>query len=475
MQDTETHADVLGSARPGKVTFVAVATGQNAANLPPILEAARAGDEVLWLESQEAREKSWSAGAREVLAGRQIRSLEPLKMPDEPDGVATVVREKLGGRHGETLVFVHNGGTKLTSLAIDRGMDGRKCPLLYGNLKPSELWMFPEGVEGPLLRRAYRRASMSLGEILASTGHRIRNLSGSAPGSLALRFWPGDDCLGVDPYGVDAEATAQAHAASSERELLKSAAGAGVANYRQALVGEPQRLRNWADHLLRCAPAATRESRRHPHLSAAVAAERQLESIFNAAANLAQDAARAPLPEIIPLGGRFERAVARRVRAWLEAHGEAAGVVEAWLNVDVAVRDRPGSYAEWDIVLVLSNALLLVLECKSFECTLEEIFARSLKLQLAATRLAEMTICFPVYTAFTGERWFVETLKKQTNVQEAKLRWAPFGLPAQPTEFVRGIGEAQVRETCPTFEESLTSMLKPYRPSEAERGEARAA
>ena len=41
-----------------KQLFVVVSTGQNVANLPPLLEHAREGDEVLWIESEAAREQS---------------------------------------------------------------------------------------------------------------------------------------------------------------------------------------------------------------------------------------------------------------------------------------------------------------------------------------------------------------------------------------------------------------------------------
>lgn len=46
--------------------FVAVATWQNVANLPPILELAKPGDRVVWLESTQAQQGNWTAGANAV-------------------------------------------------------------------------------------------------------------------------------------------------------------------------------------------------------------------------------------------------------------------------------------------------------------------------------------------------------------------------------------------------------------------------
>lgn len=50
-----------------KHLFIAVATGQGIANLPPILEYGNPGDAVLWVESPQARKGQWSNGVNEVL------------------------------------------------------------------------------------------------------------------------------------------------------------------------------------------------------------------------------------------------------------------------------------------------------------------------------------------------------------------------------------------------------------------------
>src|SRR5436190_24325677 len=73
----------------GQQLFVLVSTGQNVANLPPVLERANPGDLVLWVESAFAREKKWAAGARRVLAEHKLEVLpggiegQDINAPDE--------------------------------------------------------------------------------------------------------------------------------------------------------------------------------------------------------------------------------------------------------------------------------------------------------------------------------------------------------------------------------------------------------
>ncbi|HEX5327828.1 MAG TPA: hypothetical protein VFW75_14255 [Acetobacteraceae bacterium] len=165
----------------GQVLFIAIATGQAAANLPPILEMAHPDDQVLWLESDAARRGKWVDGPRTVLAGRRIHSRDPVSVTDEPAGVAAAVLQCLAECRECRPVFVHNGGTKLASLILDRASGTTPRPILYGLERPAELWIFPAGIDGPLEKRAYTRARLSLPEVLRCSGHAIRNLRSDRP------------------------------------------------------------------------------------------------------------------------------------------------------------------------------------------------------------------------------------------------------------------------------------------------------
>ena len=145
-----TRPDEMADLHAGNpVMFVAVATGQAAANLPPILEMACPDDRVLWLESQSARRGGWAQGPRAVLAERQVPSFDPVSVADEPAAIVDAVRQALVERSGYRPVFVYNGGTKLTSLALDRVLRDSSPPILYGLERPAELWFFPAGNRWP--------------------------------------------------------------------------------------------------------------------------------------------------------------------------------------------------------------------------------------------------------------------------------------------------------------------------------------
>jgi hypothetical protein len=63
--------------------FVALSTGQNIANLLPILELADADDRVMWLESATARDRGWSDGALGVLRARGLDDVDRVRLADD--------------------------------------------------------------------------------------------------------------------------------------------------------------------------------------------------------------------------------------------------------------------------------------------------------------------------------------------------------------------------------------------------------
>ncbi len=108
--------------------FVLVSTGQNVANLPPVLERANPGDLVLWVESAFAREKKWAVGARRVLAGYKLEVLPgSIEVHDinAPDEVANACRPAVEAWRGKGVrsVLVANGGLKLTPIGLLRAWD----------------------------------------------------------------------------------------------------------------------------------------------------------------------------------------------------------------------------------------------------------------------------------------------------------------------------------------------------------------
>lgn len=77
--------------------FIAAATGQNIANVPPILEIGEPGrDMILWVESRQAAAKGFAAGSEAVLRRRGFTMQDRLPVPDEPGGAAEALEAFLG-------------------------------------------------------------------------------------------------------------------------------------------------------------------------------------------------------------------------------------------------------------------------------------------------------------------------------------------------------------------------------------------
>jgi hypothetical protein len=353
--------------------FVLVASEQAVASLPPVLEMARPGDQVVWLESREARQNNWASGACEVLRRYGLKVLEPIPVYDihDPFAIAQactpLVQACAAQRLSPNLVL--NGGTKLTPLGVVGAFHERTPCVLYGNDRPVELWVFPEAFQRPPKITPYRRHTLDLDDILLVSGH-------TTLGDKHC-FWP------------------------------------------------------------------------------------------------------AKSPDIHPFGNhfgyKFEAQVARRVFDWLQRNGGYDIVRSAWMNVKVARRNRQRepvaephaggkgkrkrraqeqeAIAELDILLVLKNAVLLHIECKSGGKSRKDLLARVLTLRQTASLAAQMAVCMPIDTEQIG--WRDKYSANARSLEKFKIFFMPF---------LRTASSLPPHCSVPTLEQSLDSFLAPYRP-----------
>jgi hypothetical protein len=166
-------------------TFYAIATGQNQANLPPILTLADPRqDHVVWLETPEARKRGWVEGSWLVLkATRQIEQAR-LEVDDEtiqsPVCFERWLRERIKGV--DDPVFVLNGGLKQHTLGLDRAaLAAGNVTLVYSDLKPAALRILDPGAEA--FRTEPLGNCLHMGEFL--------RLNGFEPKNTTTRIWPG--------------------------------------------------------------------------------------------------------------------------------------------------------------------------------------------------------------------------------------------------------------------------------------------
>jgi hypothetical protein len=427
----------------GKVVFAAISTDQATANLPPILEVATPGDEVVWLESERARANGLTKGPAQVLAARQIISrIEPL--PDDPAQIATLVARISREAPPNRLVGVLNGGTKLMGTGFQAGLGD--APLVYGDIRPSRLVAMPDGAAGVCHTRPYLVAELGLDDVLACT--RRARLAGKE----GTRFWPCPETLPDDAYGEDGAATVQVHEEWMVYEAAKAAVARGHARYSETLLFGARSLQRWCANLAQRAPEIGRQNPPDP-----VGHRRQFEGLFNQALNIAEEASRTagkvePMP--YKIGDRFEAAVARRVRRWLDSHGRAAGVVEALSKVTIA--EHGEAAAELDVALVLRGGLILNLECKSWDCDLKDIDGRLWNVENSLGRFTATYVCSPLYSAYAAEDWFRRTYEKTQKIRERKRAWIGFTLPGQPEAFDAG---PRAPITCPSFDNRLGQII----------------
>lgn len=470
--------------------FLAVATGQGVANLPPILEVGDAArrDAILWLESHEAKQRGWSAAPSEVLKARGFTILDGSLLPEEPAAASMAMQQILARPDLAEFrkILVANGGKKTTSLALAAAArDGGPLPLLYGEDQPCELWSMPEGIAGPLERLRYARSRLTLQEILACSDRII-----STP-ATANRFWPSNEPLADERYGIDPEMTGNLHETTTrqraEGNALRQRETGEAIDFANILTARPDAVEKWMKTvwtssvaLARREPMPPTDWRAFGHRNRA-----ELQGLFRGAQNTASryltDLER-PVPREAGqrIGQRFEQAVGRRVQSWLNAKADVLPVNEAWMNVATTRRDGTGRrLQELDIVLVLANGVLLALECKSFEVETKDIDARVINLHRSGSQLARMAVCMPLYVDLAHKDWFRDQHDRYERYRSA-FRIIPFTLPGQSRTYIiapsGGLNDqtattddeerppvpVPITKELASFEESLDNWIRPY-------------
>lgn len=444
--------------------FVLVSTGQNVANLPPVLERAGAGDLVVWVESAVARARNWSTGARRVLEAHGLKTLSPdiaVEQVNDPVEVARASQSVVNAWRGKDVrpLLVANGGGKLTPIGLLRAWEALNPVVLYGEEQPVGMRTFEGGLGQPAAVRPYSRHRLDLADVLLASGHTFAN--DAAP----VRLWPAPDeppaSVHDERYAGDAAYSGGLHAAHHAWATGMAAPGTATVPFgRLAALLPAARLDRWRRSLGTLARSGDVDN---PAIQ---------QEVYNATANLVREAERASgrqllIPPPARLGDAMERAVARRVVDWVAASAVAV-VQSVWMNVAVARAERPEQRgAEFDVLVVLKNAVLLHLECKTAAVDQKDLDARLLNLQRAGSQLARMALCVPVFTSFAAEPWFAGLHAVRQRLEAAdRLTFLPLTLPGQPDSYSVP-AEAGVVMTYPVvpFEQALARFLRPYQPA----------
>ncbi len=428
--------------------FIAISTGQNIANVLPILERAQPHDRIVWLESPLATQSGWSQAAMAVLHQHGFMHQEQQSLASEAVSLfATAIQQLLSAYPDHIPIFVANGGTKLQALAAYVRPD---LPVLYSLDRPCVYEWYPNGILQAGERLTYQQHTLDLDDILQLRGMERKNAD-------ATRIWGKQpDTPESTWYGQNIPDTItlhdEHHAFGLQRVSSNPLPGnvlweAVVQHQQPALHGLRDTLRQWAkrppsDGLLQNIALTSRK-------------------MFESATQAMQHHGTQPQQS---LGSLFEQAVAQRTCQFLDNHAQTAGFVQSvWLNTQIGKCGQTQPIViETDILLVLKNGVLLHLECKSHKADNKDLDARLLNLQNVSSLQARMTICSPCYTTYTDKPWFRLQHEFKTRVESLNaFTWLAFDLAEQPETYTLPDDE-HTQYQCGRFESGLEKLFKPF-------------
>lgn len=392
-----------------KHLFIVVATGQRVANLPPILEYGNRGDAVLWIESPEAIKGQWNIGVNQVLTKEGFDIVQPSLQAKD---INNPVEMRWIAEN-----FLLSDGKYYR--------DWKPVIVANGGLKLTPIGLLEAwGVFQPIVLYGNDRPTM-------------------------LRVFP----KGLIDSPQDQ--LYQRHHLDLPDILLASLHG----------LYEPKPAKQlWPNHP-QLPPVSGYGT--DPDFTNKI---HQEHYEYGQQARKSQNVA---IPST-DLGILLEDAVEQRLLNWLNKSTSAQKVIQSvWRNVSICQKATPDrEMAEWDIVLVLKNGILLYIECKAFEgsASQKELDARSVNLRQASSNLALMIVCTPIYTKFQNEKWFkgLHQLKNRVESVMGRLSFLPFTLPDQPETYTVKLGRRKESGTCPSFEDALIQILQPYISSQGE-------
>ena len=493
--------------------FVLVSTGQRVANLPPVLEIAQRGDQVLWVESDEANRLNWTAGPRAVLEAQGLQTWQVVRLAHVNDpALLTATLEPIAravtGRYA-AVYLVTNGGTKHTPIGLLNAFHCCAPRLLYGDERPAVYSVFPPGLAAPPAVAPYTRHRLDLADILRLNGYAV------ATGCQPVRLWPNPlpADLRQEQYGVDEQYTYQLH--EQHHAWASVPTGAQRVRFEELEGLVPDTYERWMKTLEQLRFAMTAENQESAYYStleledaacqAAFGTAREvrfeeladlvrapyerwmrtlellqyamttqnLNSTYNGTLRL-RDAARQAAnrraygltPPAALIGPSLERAVARRVWGWLQANPHPA-VQSVWIGVTIA-RENTGhqAEAEFDLLLVLKNGVLFHLECKSANVEPRDLDVNTHRLRQAGSQLARSAVVIPVFTRCAATPWFAALHATRLRLEEqlGRPHVLPFTWPGQPEVYELPNADPSEAFRCQPFEDGLTALLRPYRP-----------
>lgn len=455
--------------------FIAISTGQMVALLPTFIEFAKTEDSIYLLETDQAKKSTWSNGAIQVLKGRNIPNITKIDIGSTIKDLSQSLKTNLKTHNSFSEVFVvGNGGTKLQLLNLWQELHclGMKPKMLYGEANPCG-YIYESDLTQCESVHYYTGASITLAEVLAASGHQF------SKGDKHKKIWPETTRpIHESLYGIDPDYTAKLHDAhkkvedhkrvSESKSLPKFNEVVSILSdldnelekyYNSIIEGSKKLVTSYDEKTKRYYICSNNKSLAEIKENKSV-----LSSLFNTVIKASQKAINTANSKEIArpsesLGQALENAAANRVYDWLNNNPKLAEIVsEAHSGVKVShQKNLDQVIAEFDVVLVLKNGVLINLECKSHDVNRKDMDARNNNLQKSASNLARTYVVFPIYSQFSDRDWFMYIHNLKDNFQHIA-----FTLPGQPSEYQTTEKDGVKTHKVLNFEESLNKVLKSY-------------
>jgi hypothetical protein len=165
-------------------------------------------------------------------------------------------------------------------------------------------------------------------------------------------------------------------------------------------------------------------------------------------------------------GEKFEELTVKRLLYFMDKHPDYKKIIQSiWKNVYVSNSNKQDNYqAEFDIIIVLKNGILLYIECKSGLLQQKDIDAKFANLQKTSSLFSSMIVTFPILSLKNDsyEEYLKNYNKKiieiEKNLKNKNYDFLPF------TEFEKGVHFYLENKEYSylSFEEALKNLLNQW-------------
>ncbi len=455
--------------------FIATVTGQNQANLPPIFHFGKKGDTILWLVSPEmARHPQTVERSNSVLRKRNFQTIlsENLNATDwlTPTHFATKIANLIAKNAGKfsEVYFIINGGPKYCMVGIEqfRGLFLPDNPVPPGASIDS----------GAAVRRQLHSPGIPVH--LVYTQPNAAKLLQLESGAQKLNAVAIENAINFDEFLALDGFTSTPSVKNPKSLVYAPGTGRTCASPPDNLYFRQfQDSRDWIPTAFLWKEATAKQQKQRIDQSTV---DGLVRMGWLKAATYAPDHEfkSDDWRNVDPRGGRdridnwFEDAVCARLLQFLEQEHRAS-VSEVVLSAALSTAQQP-DFGEFDIAVLLKNANVVHLECKSVlssskeeERTQKNMKGQTFTLQDAAGYVAKQLIVSPFFTSFSTplaspweqevfgrQRSFFENMRNLELATRSFIRTAPFTL-SKHTKSVPSATYNRGNLDVPTFEEVL--------------------